>query len=181
MQHKIWNKMFILILGWLMISFFVFFLLFFTTPLGDLISAHAWIMFIVVDYFLFVINLFVLSIVHIIVDTSMKFEKKILITWASSSLLVAIILFLLPSYDIEESHYVEPKHIINNDFYHGHYMVIFQAEPDVTYYYGITKKGKLVKQFCEKDKLSSDGVTDIVETETKYSEKKCGNSLDNRN
>ena len=97
MQHKIWNKMFIIILGWLMISFIVFFLLFFTTPLGDLISAHAWIMFIVVDYFLFVINLFVLSIVHIIVDTSMKFEKKILITWASSSLLVAIILFLLPS------------------------------------------------------------------------------------
>lgn len=83
--------------------------------------------------------------------------------------------------DIEESHYVEPKHIINNDFYHGHYMVIFQDEPDVTYYYGITKKGKLVKQFCEKDKLSSDGVTDIVETETKYSEKKCVNSLDNRN
>lgn len=83
--------------------------------------------------------------------------------------------------DIEELHYVEPKHIINNDFYHGHYMVIFQDEPDVTYYYGITQKGKLVKQFCEKDKLSSDGVTDIVETETKYSEKKCVNSLDNRN
>ena len=83
--------------------------------------------------------------------------------------------------DIEESHYVEPKHIINNAFYHGHYMVIFQDEPDVTYYYGMTKKGKLVKQFCEKDKISSDGVTDIVETETKYSEKKCVNSLDNRN
>ena len=83
--------------------------------------------------------------------------------------------------DIEESHYVEPKHIINNDFYQGHYMVIFQDEPDVTYYYGITKKGKQVKQFCEKDKISSDGVTGIVETETKYSEKKCFNSLENRN
>jgi len=97
MQHKIWNKMFIIILGWLMISFIVFILLFFTTNLGDLISSHTWSMFIVVNYFLFVINLFVLSIVHIIVDTSMKLEKKILITWASSSLLVAVILFLLPS------------------------------------------------------------------------------------
>ena len=83
--------------------------------------------------------------------------------------------------DIEESRYVEPKHIINNDFYQGHYMVIFQDEPDVTYYYGITKKGKQVKQFCEKDKISSDGVTGIVETETKYSEKKCVNSFGNRN
>ena len=98
MQHKIWNKMFIIILGWLMISFIVFILLFLTTPLEDLISLHPWIMFIVVYYFLFIINLFVLSIVHIVVDISMKLEKKILITWASSSLLVAIIFFLLPSF-----------------------------------------------------------------------------------
>ncbi|NYF26136.1 DUF3139 domain-containing protein [Sporosarcina sp. JAI121] len=83
--------------------------------------------------------------------------------------------------DVEESHYVEPKHIINNDFYQGHYMVIFQDESNVTYYYGIRKKGKQVKQFCEKEVLSSDGVTDIVEIETKYSEKNCVNSLDNRN
>ena len=83
--------------------------------------------------------------------------------------------------DIEESHYVEPKHIINKDFYHGHYMVIFKDEPDVTYYYGITKKGKQINQFCEKDKSTFNGDTDSVETETKYSEKKCVNSLDNRN
>ena len=23
--------------------------------------------------------------------------------------------------EIEESHYIEPKHLINNDYYHGHY------------------------------------------------------------
>lgn len=97
MQHKIWNKMFIIYFGWLMISFVLFILLFFTTPLEDLISTHAWIMFIVVYYFLFVINMLVLSIVHIIVDHSTKLEKKILITWGSSSLLMGIILFVLPS------------------------------------------------------------------------------------
>lgn len=83
--------------------------------------------------------------------------------------------------DIEESHYVEPKHIINKDFYQGHYMVVFKDEPDVTYYYGITKKGKQVKQFCEKDKLLPDGITDIIEGETKHSEGNCINSLSNRN
>jgi len=82
--------------------------------------------------------------------------------------------------DIEESHYVEPKHTINKDFYHGHYMVIFKDEPDVTYYYGITKKGKQVKQFCEKDKLFADGVTESIESETKHSEDNCIHSLDNR-
>ena len=98
MQHKVWNKMFIVILIWLMISFVVFIFLFFATPLEDLITSYTWIMFIVAYYFLFFINLFVLSIVHIIVDSSMKVEKKLLITWASSSLLVAIILFVFPSF-----------------------------------------------------------------------------------
>ncbi|MED4350749.1 hypothetical protein P9265_00010 [Schinkia azotoformans] len=98
MQHKVWNKMFIVILIWLMISFIVFIFLFFTTPLESLISSHAWMMFIVAYYFLFFINLLVLSIVHVIVDTSMKVEKKLIITWASSSLVIAIILFGLPSF-----------------------------------------------------------------------------------
>lgn len=98
MQHKVWNKMFIIILIWLMISFVVFIFLFFATPLEDLITSYTWIMFIVAYYFLFFINLLVLSIVHIVVDNSVKVEKKLLITWASSSLLVALTLFVLPSF-----------------------------------------------------------------------------------
>lgn len=98
MQHKVWNKMFVVILIWLMISFIVFIFLFFATPLEYLISTNTWIMFIIVYYFIFFINLFVLSLVHIIVDTSMQVEKKLLITWATSSLLMAIILFIFPSF-----------------------------------------------------------------------------------
>ena len=98
MQHKVWNKMFIVILIWLMISFVAFIFLFFATPLEDLIASYTWIMFIVAYYFLFFINLLVLSIVHIVVDNSVKVERKLFITWASSSLLVAIILFVLPSF-----------------------------------------------------------------------------------
>lgn len=79
--------------------------------------------------------------------------------------------------DIVESHYVEPKHVINNDFYQGHYMVIFKDEPEVTYYYGITKKGKTVKQFCEKDILYSGGIIDTTTKNTKHSEKDCDKSL----
>lgn len=82
--------------------------------------------------------------------------------------------------DIEESHYVEPKHGTNRDFYQGQYMVIFKDEPDVTYYYGITKKDKQVKQFCEKDKLLPNGVTDLFEGETLHSEETCIYSLKNR-
>lgn len=82
--------------------------------------------------------------------------------------------------EINDSHYVEPKHITNKEFYQGHYSVVFKDETDTTYYYGITKKGKEVRQFCEKDVLSSDGVTHTVKNQTKYSEENCVNSLDNR-
>ncbi len=80
---------------------------------------------------------------------------------------------------IKKSHYVEPKYLINRDFYHGHYMVIFKDEPDITYYYGVTKKGKQVRPFCEKDKVSSD-VANIIEGSTKHTEKKCVNMFNNR-
>ena len=81
---------------------------------------------------------------------------------------------------MEEAHYVEPKHLTNTDYYQGHYMVVFKDEPNITYYYGVTKKGKQVQQFCDKDILSADGVTESFEGETKYSEKECQHSLDNR-
>ena len=98
MQHKLWNKMFFIILIWLIISFVIFILLFLVTPLDELISSHTWTMFVIAYYFLFFINLFILSIVHKVVDISMKIEKKLLITWASSSLAVVIILFVFPSF-----------------------------------------------------------------------------------
>ncbi|MEA3318616.1 MAG: hypothetical protein U9Q88_01220 [Bacillota bacterium] len=97
MQHPIWNKMFIIILIWLMISFVLFIVLSFITPLQDLLSQHAWLMFLVVYYFLFFTNLFILSIVHKVMDSSVKLEKKLVITWIGTTLLIAITLFLLPS------------------------------------------------------------------------------------
>ena len=82
--------------------------------------------------------------------------------------------------DLYESHYIEPKYLINKDFYHGHYMVTFKDEQDIRYYYGVTKRGKHVKQFCEREKLLPSGVTEYAEGDTKHSEVECVNSLDNR-
>lgn len=82
-----------------------------------------------------------------------------------------------------DSHYVEPKHSINKDFYHGHYMVKFKNEPDMTYYYGVLKKGKEVKQFCERNwSYSTMKPIDYYEkkNKSKHLEKDCVNSLDNK-
>lgn len=98
MQHKVWEKMFIFILILLAISILIFITVFFIPPLQSFISSQSWIMLIVIFYFLFLINLFVLSIIHKIVQDSMVIRRKIVITWASSSLLVALILFVLPTF-----------------------------------------------------------------------------------
>lgn len=97
MQHPAWNKMSIILLVWLMISFVLFIVLFFITPLQSILNEYAWLMFIVIYYFLFFINLFILSIVHNkVMDSSVKVEKKLVVTWICSSLLIAITLFMLP-------------------------------------------------------------------------------------
>jgi hypothetical protein len=98
MQHKIWRKMFIVIFAWTMISFLLFIFLYFVTPLEDFIAIHPWIIIIISYYFLFFYNLFVLSLVHIFVDTSVRMDKKISLTWVCSTLLIAIILFVIPSF-----------------------------------------------------------------------------------
>jgi hypothetical protein len=72
--------------------------LFFGTSLDAIINEHIWIMFLVVYYFLFLFNLFVLSVVHILAVPSIKVERKLFITWLGSSLIAAMILFMFPSF-----------------------------------------------------------------------------------
>lgn len=74
--------------------------------------------------------------------------------------------------EIREHGYVEPKESGNDDFYQGQYKVVFKDEPNITYYYGVAKKGKEVKQFCEKEILQND-VTEYITTTTKHSENTC--------
>ncbi|RIW32010.1 hypothetical protein D3H55_14110 [Bacillus salacetis] len=98
MVHRIWYKMYIIILLILMISFVLFIILFFGTSLQALINAHTWIMFLVVYYFLFWINLFVLSLIHILTEPTIKTERKLFFTWIGSSLLAGSVLFLFPAF-----------------------------------------------------------------------------------
>lgn len=78
--------------------------------------------------------------------------------------------------DIQQQSYSQPKHTISKEVYHGHYAVTFNDEPDLQYYYGVTKKGKNVVQFCSKHHASGESIT----TETKHSEKDCIDQFSNK-
>lgn len=83
--------------------------------------------------------------------------------------------------DIIKQSYVEPKYRINNSVYHGHYIVAFREEPQLEYLYGVTKRGKEVVQFCEKDTLIAQNTYGAMTTEkTNHSEKECIGYLENR-
>ena len=63
-------------------------------------------------------------------------------------------------------------------------MVRFTDEPEMTYYYGVSKKGKQVKQFCERNWHGATSWEPIEyydkKNTSKHLEKDCVNSLDNR-
>lgn len=78
--------------------------------------------------------------------------------------------------DIIEQHDGEPKESSNKDYLHTQYIVRFKDEPDITYYYGVRKKGKVVKQFCER----YSPVYRDIKNPTKHSEDDCVNYHDNQ-
>ncbi|MBP3950236.1 DUF3139 domain-containing protein [Bacillus sp. YZJH907-2] len=83
--------------------------------------------------------------------------------------------------DILKQLYIETKHSINNNVYHGHYKVIFKDEPQLEYLYGVTKNGKNVVQFCEKETLiTSNTYAEMTTEKTIHSEQECIGYLDNR-
>ena len=78
--------------------------------------------------------------------------------------------------DIIEQHESNPNMSSNKDYYHTQYTVRFKEEPDIAYYYGVRKKTKDIKQFCER---YSPKYRDI-EKPTKHSEDDCVNYYDNK-
>ncbi|OCA92990.1 hypothetical protein A8F95_02340 [Bacillus wudalianchiensis] len=78
--------------------------------------------------------------------------------------------------DILEQHTGYPNESSNKDYFHTQYIVKFKDEPDITYYYGVRKKGKIVKQFCERYSPKYRNISGP----TKHSEDDCVNYYDNK-
>lgn len=95
MKHRIWNKMSLLIFVWLLISSVILMVLLMLTPMPDLIQAHLWMMYLVGIYFLFFMNLLVLSVVHRLVEWQTTSERKLIYTWVAGVAVLAVIFFVI--------------------------------------------------------------------------------------
>ncbi|MED4082958.1 DUF3139 domain-containing protein [Halalkalibacterium halodurans] len=76
--------------------------------------------------------------------------------------------------DLLNQSYIEPKYLINDSVYHGHYKVVFADEPHLEYLYGVTKRDKEVVQFCEKETfIEESSYWERTTEKTNHSEDEC--------
>lgn len=95
MEHPIWRKMFFILFVLLIASFTLFIILFVTTSFSDIIQNQLWMMYIIIYYFAFFLNLFILSIIHVLFLKKLNSKEKIIITWLVSSILIGLIISFL--------------------------------------------------------------------------------------
>jgi len=75
--------------------------------------------------------------------------------------------------DMFESHYVHENNMGNNNYCKGQYMVVFQDELDVVYYYGVTKDNHEVVQLAEKEITLENEEIEFTSKHTKHTEEHC--------
>lgn len=95
--HPIWEKMHIIIFFTMVISIIVFIISFLLFPLDAVVQNSRWILYIIIYYFLFLINILVLSMVHKTIKRNTSNEKKIELSFVWTIFLLFVIIFLLPS------------------------------------------------------------------------------------
>lgn len=96
LSHPLWEKMNILIAILFTLSIIIFISASIFTSLNDLILTNRWVLYLFIYYFLFLLNLFVLSIIHKVRKNFSK-EKKIELSFIWTVLSLIILVFLLSS------------------------------------------------------------------------------------
>ncbi|PEZ74734.1 hypothetical protein CN380_23525 [Bacillus sp. AFS017274] len=93
--HPIWQKMHIIISFLLVISIVIFISAFFISPLSEVIQSSRSILFITIYYFIFLINVLVLSIINKIKKNTISNSKKIKSSFIWTVLVLFVSVFLI--------------------------------------------------------------------------------------
>lgn len=96
LSHPLWNKMPILIIIFFTLSFIIFMIAFFAFSLETFILVNRWFLYVLAYYFLFLLNIFVLSIIHKIKKELSK-ERKIELSFIFTVLGLILLIFFIPS------------------------------------------------------------------------------------
>ncbi|WP_240378131.1 hypothetical protein [Bacillus piscicola] len=95
LKHRLWEKMYVILPVIFLISLIVVFILFLTEPLSDLTQISRWIIYVLIYYLLFLMNVTVLAIIHKVKKKTMPNENKIGYSFVWTSLGLLIVIFIL--------------------------------------------------------------------------------------
>lgn len=86
----------ILIIFLFTLSFIIFMVAFFVFSIEDFVLANRWFVYLLAYYFLFLLNIFVLSIIHKVKKELTK-EKKVELSFVFTVLGLILLIFFIPS------------------------------------------------------------------------------------
>ena len=95
LKHRLWDKMYIILPVIFLISLIIIFVLFLTGPLSDLTQINRWLIYLLLYYILFLINVTVLAIIHKTKRNTISIENKIGYSFAWSSIGLLVVIFIL--------------------------------------------------------------------------------------
>lgn len=95
LSHPIWEKMHIIVSFLLVISIVVFISAFFISPLSEIIQSSRWILFITIYYFLFLINILVLTLINKIKKKTISNAKKVKLSFIWTVLVLFLTIFFI--------------------------------------------------------------------------------------
>ena len=95
LKHRLWDKMHILMPFFFIISLVGIFSILLIDPLNEIVQNNRWLIYILIYYVLYVVNVMVLAFVHQVKKQTISNENKIQYSFIWTSLGLFVILFLI--------------------------------------------------------------------------------------
>lgn len=95
LKHPLWNKMHILMPFFFAISLVIIFSIFLIDPLSHFVQDNRWLIYLLLFYVLFLINVIVLAFIHKVKKQTISNKNKIEYSFIWTSVLLFIIYFII--------------------------------------------------------------------------------------
>lgn len=95
LKHRLWSKMHILMPLFFIISMLVIFSILLIDPLNEIVQNNRWLIYILIYYVLYVVNVMVLAFVHQAKKRTISNPSKIKYSFMWTSLVLFVILFMM--------------------------------------------------------------------------------------
>ncbi|GAQ17600.1 callose synthase catalytic subunit-like protein [Oceanobacillus picturae] len=95
LKHHLWDKMYVIMPVIVFMSLVIVMILFLTGPLSEVTQSNRWLIYSVMYYMLFVINMTVLAFIHKVKKITVSNEHKISYSFVITSLGLLLVIFIL--------------------------------------------------------------------------------------